>query len=346
MRERSVAADTFPYSFSNFIWWSDPDLRVLLKQRVTGLGDMIARDSSQETKIRLVLAELIRAKGIHADVQSFEPSLDSQAGARDPDANPASIVFTIASPPEITIGKVTLEDPPHIASGSLNDIARGLEGKPYDSNGLWFQRKQMKDCLQQAGYLTAAIEFQPGPPVGNGDHYLVPLLAHVVSGTQYHVSNVSADGGPLLQGRDLSPYFALKPGDVASPSAFGRLTGQLRSVYWHAGYSDVEFQGEPVLDVGHALASYHLTVVPGAVYRLRGLKIENLDPTQQDQVRGVLGLKTGDIYDELAVANLSRAIRSSLPLLKGYGVSYTPREDKVAHVVDLTLSFYKESNSY
>ena len=141
-----------------------------------------------------------------------------------------------------------------------------------------------------------------------------------------------------MQGRDLSPYFAAKPGDVATPYVFGRLVGALRSVYWHAGYPDVDFIGPPVLDTAHALASYHMQVTPSPLYHLRNIKFENLNSAQETKAREILDLKTGEIYDGLAVSNLSRKLATSNSPLQGYDFSYTPKEDKKNQVQEKSSS--------
>jgi hypothetical protein len=35
-----------PFGFSNFVWWGDDEIRVLLKSRIPGLGDEIAPNSA------------------------------------------------------------------------------------------------------------------------------------------------------------------------------------------------------------------------------------------------------------------------------------------------------------
>jgi hypothetical protein len=68
-----------PYRFSNFVWWNDEDLRVLLKKRIPGLGDEVATSSSAEGKVRDALTALLKERGIVAEVQSEEPSLSAFA---------------------------------------------------------------------------------------------------------------------------------------------------------------------------------------------------------------------------------------------------------------------------
>lgn len=280
-------AAQYPYAFTNFVWWSDADLRAELTRRIPGLGLEIAPDSREESRMRTVLELLLKQKGIQTHVQSLEPSTQVYYGARDPDAPPPSIQFSILAPPEIVIESLVIENgPPEVMEG-LSQEANSLQGRPYATTSFWLIREKARDALQGVGYLTANVEVAPGKPKKEGERYVVKVIASITSGPKFHVANVSGDGGPLLQGRDLSPYFALKPGDVATSNAFGRLIGSLNSIYWHAGYADVAFEGSPVLDTAHSLASYQLKVIPGPVYHVRSIEIEGLAPEQKEVATNV-----------------------------------------------------------
>jgi outer membrane protein assembly factor BamA len=96
----------------------------------------------------------------------------------------------------------------------------------------------------------------------------------------------------------------------------------LRSVYWQAGYADVAFEGPPVLDTVHALASYQLKVIPGPVYHVRSIEIEGLTPEQKEVARRMIGLKAGDVYDQRAIEKTDEEVAREAPSLKGYGFSF------------------------
>ena len=294
-----------------------------------------------EARVRTELAKMLKQKGIQAEVQSLEPSR-AVFGKRDPNAPLPAIAFSILAPPEILVEKIVLDNPPMDAAGSLNGVAAQVVGKPYSKTVFWLQKERINEALQQQGYLSCTSTLEPGKPREDGGRYPVPITASINAGPKYHVASIKADGGPLLQGRDLSSYFTVKQGDVATPNPFGKLAGSLRSVYWHAGYPDVDFEGAPVLDSAKALASYQLKVVPGPLYHLGNLTIEKLSPVQEAQARTMLGLKPGDVYDAMAVATLNRKLAEPTSQLKAYGFSYSPKEDKDKQVVDLTLTFYKQ----
>lgn len=338
----ATTQNRFPYLFSNFPWWSDASLRAELKKRIPKLGDELMVDSQTESRVRTVLTELLRSKGIHAEVTTEEPSVNLLSAPRDPEAPPSSIVFSILAPPDIVVGKLVLEDPPDDAAGALNQIVPRLQSQPYSENSVWMYEKEIREHLQQIGYLGSAVTLKPEPPKQDGNRYLVPLRAVIVSGPKYHIADITADGGPLLHDRDLSPYFALKPGDIATPNPFGlRLIGALRTTYWRAGYPDVELSAPSILDSKHALASYHLKVIPGPLYHLRSLNVEGLSARQQTQALKMLGLKAGDIYNAYAVAMLDRKLSAPGSPLSDYGVSFWPKEDQQKHEIDLTLNFFR-----
>jgi hypothetical protein len=333
------ANEQFPYSFTNFVWWSDVDLRNSLKQRIPNLTGEFSRNSPMERKVRVTLVQLLKEKGIRAEVQSEEPSLDIASRTRVPEAPPPSIAFSVATPPQIKIEKLTVEGAPPDRSDLLLSMAASFAGRPYSANAFWIEKSQMAQTLQQVGYLSAIVELQPGAPLKDGEIYFVPIKAIVTAGPRYHVSSVKVDGGPLLKGKDLTQYSSLKPGDVATTSAFGRLANSIRPLYWQAGYADVDFQGAPVLDPAKGLAAYQFEVLPGPVYHLRSLKITNLNSDQEAQVRTALGIKPGDVYDAFAVTTLNRKLSGPLP---GYNFTFSPKEDKKAQLVDLSLDFYKQ----
>lgn len=328
-----------PYRFNNFVWWSDDDLRVQLKKRIPGLGDEIAPASAAEGKVLDALKALLQEKQIVAEVQSEGPSpsaiiAEPVAGAPEP-----AIVFSILSP-QILVAKVVVSEDATGLAASISESLKPREGQGYSAQEDWVVRSKVQETLQEHGYLEAQVEVAHDAPRHDGDRYLVNLLISVKPGRQYRISSISAGGGPLLPGRDLSPSFALKPGDVAGLGAFGRVPAELRAYYWRYGYADVEIHVSPQLDHAHALVAYRLDISPGPVYHLRSLNISNLNLEQESRVRALLGLKPGDVFDQMAINGLYHKI-SADPLLSGYGFTFSPKKDKAAALVDLSLDFHK-----
>jgi hypothetical protein len=329
-----------PYSFGNFVWWNDDDLRTLLKKRMPWLGDEISTTSASLSRMRDALKLLLKEKGIQAEILSEEPSDFSLSGKRDPEAPEPSIQFSILNP-QILLSKVDLKVESENLASLLQDDAHWGEGKPYSAFGDWFRRSRIKEVLHQKGYLDAQVQISRQPPVKEGIRYQVALAVSVVAGPQYHVSSITADGGPLLAGRDLSPLFGMQDGDLPGRYPLANLASQLRAFYQHYGYADVEIENLPTLDRDHALVSYHLNVIPGPVYHLRSITVEKLNAEQESKVRELLGMKPGDIYLDEAVTGLYQKIAAD-PLFKGYRFGFGPNRDKTANVIDLSLTFYKE----
>lgn len=334
--------ERLPYAFSNFVWWSNDDLRGLLKSRIPGLGDEIAPGSPMEHRIHDVLTLILRQKGIVAEVQSTEPSTFALKAERAPGSPPPAIVYRILSP-SILVDRVIVSGAPESVAVGLNARLRSSEGHDYAGSQDWMVRSNAHDQLESKGYLDAEVEISHDSPRLIAGHFMVNLIVSVKPGPQYRIGTIAADGGPLVEGRDLSSYFTEKPGDIAGTGPFGPLAGELRALYWHYGYADVDILGSPVLDRPNAKVSYHLEVVPGPVYHLRSLTIHNLSPEQEQRVRELLGLMPGDVFDGMAVNDLYRKLAND-SLLAGYGFSFGPKQDKVASQIDLTLDFYKVSD--
>ena len=330
-----------PYAFSNFVWWSDSELRTALKQRIKGLGDEISPDGPSLDRIRVSLEALLAQKGIHANVFSIEPPVSAFSNARDPRAPEPAIIYSILSPKILVDRVVVLEAPDTIRDEILDDL-HSSEGKDYSGQENWFLRLKAEEILNAFGYLDSKVDIEHDAPRKTGDHYLVNMLATVSTGPQYRVRSLSADGGPLLRGQDLSQYFSERVGDIAGGRPFRDLESQIRVLYQHHGFADVSIQDLLQLDREHATASYQLTVSPGPLYHVRNLTIKNLSAEQEARVRDLLGMKSGDVYDQENFNNLYRSIPSE-PALSPYRFSYTVTPDKDAAVMDLTLDFYKAS---
>jgi outer membrane translocation and assembly module TamA len=332
----------YPYIFSNFPWWTDSEVRVLLKRRIPSLTDEIAPNFALESKIRTALTDLLSQKGIHAAVQSFDPSPDAGTAQRVTGAPPPSIRFSILGPPDILVDTVTFEGAPPDADTSFDNVVAILKGQPFEAGDLWFEQQQIVDRLQVFGYLSAAASITAGQPTKDGDRYLVPLAATINAGPRYRVASIKVDGGPLFEGSQIAPSVPLKPGDLANATAFIGLANYLRPIYLQDGYLDAEFDPHPTLDKDRALVSYDFTVTPGPLYRVRTVTIENLNPAQEQQARSLLGLRPGDAYDELTVMQLHRRLSEPESTLKDYSFSYSRHADKSTQTIDLILSFYAD----
>ncbi|HVG27433.1 MAG TPA: hypothetical protein VM865_07490 [Acidobacteriaceae bacterium] len=344
-------AHRFPYTFSNFAWWTEAQLRSELQRRIPSLGEDLEPGSLQASRVRETLTAMLQEKGIKATVLTVEPSATSTSVSDFmatlpffiPESNGKRphIAFTI-SEPAISVGAVSMQVPPLPQSSLMARIAAKIEGKPFDSGALPIQARQLADPLQRDGYLSAAVKLVAGRPERKGDGYIVPLTATVETGPVYHVGMVSADGGPLLRDRDLSAYFDVQPGELASPYAFQRLESSIMTVYFQAGYPAVHFQDKPVLDSEHATANYRLQVIAGPQYRLRTVKVTNLSPAQEAEVRKILALGPGDIYDQIAIDELHEKVAANAKL-HGLDYSFAPQTDRQNNVIDLTLDFFNDT---
>jgi hypothetical protein len=340
--------ERLPYRFSNFPWWTDAQIRAELKSRIPSLGEEVGRGSALEASVRDQLTAMLAAKGIHATVVSDEPSATSGAVSAFvktlPFYIPGSgqrphITFSIASP-QILVGGVDVDATPE--GDLVGRVARQLQGKPFDAAAIPLEAHQLAEPLQRHGYLSAEAVVTAGHPMRSGDAIYVPLRAEISSGPLYHVGMISADGGPLLHARDLSGYFDLQAGEVATPYAFDRLESSIMTVYFQAGYTSVHFVDRPVLDPEHATANYRLEVITGPQYRLRTVTVNNLSPAQEVEVRNLLALAPGDVYDQVAIDELHAKVQESANL-KGLDYSFAPSTDRNLNVIDLTLDFFKDT---
>jgi hypothetical protein len=164
-------AEQLPYTFSNFPWWTDAQIRAELKHRIPGLGDMVGSGSAQEARVRDELTSMLQSRGVRATVVGVEPSPTSVSVsafmATLPFYIPGSIQgphleFTIAAP-EVIVGGISLEASPE--GDIMARIARQMEGKPFDAGSIPLQAHQLCEPLQRHGYLSAQVIVTAGRPV-------------------------------------------------------------------------------------------------------------------------------------------------------------------------------------
>ena len=110
-------SERLPYTFSNFPWWTDAQIRAELKHRIPSLGDEVGRGSAQEAQVRDALTAMLAAKGVHATVISDEPSPTSAVVSAfmktlpfyiPGSAQRPHIVFSISSP-QILVGGLEVD---------------------------------------------------------------------------------------------------------------------------------------------------------------------------------------------------------------------------------------------
>jgi outer membrane protein insertion porin family len=336
----------FPYRFSNFPWWTDTELRAALKERIPELSDEVNVEAMG--RVRAMLKVLMKEKGIAAEIQSIEPSYSSLNpqeaeeidfwGMHFPPPPKPGIEFSILTP-SVLIGRVSFLPEGGLPVLAAQSEAKEREGKPFTVSDELFMQYRAQKVLRQNGYLAAEVRISHGSPRREGADILVDLTLDVNSGPRFTVSSISADGGPTLQGKDLSSMFAVKAGDTAGRDPFQRIDPGLREWYRSFGYLEVQLEHQSLLDRERALVSYRLSVIPGPVYHLRQLTVRNLNSAQEAKVRELLGMRPGDPFNTNAVDTLQQKCDKE-PIFNGRNVVFEVKNDVEAKAVDLTIESF------
>jgi len=285
---------------------------------------------------------MLKEKGIVAEIQIQEPSTFDLTAQRAPGVPAPAILFKIMSP-QITVKSVFVSGISDADADQLRGRLRRLEGQSYSNRQDWLLRQTAMQLFEPNGYLDCTSEVIHDAPQKNGADYSVNVLVDVHPGPQYHISEITADGGPLLAGQDLSQYITARPGDIAGQSILGRPGAALRTLYSQHGYADVSIEAPPIFDREHAKVAYHLHVIPGPLYHLRTLMIRNLSDERQDAVRQAFEMQAGDVYNDNLISSLYRKLASD-PQFAGLSFSFIPLKNPESGTVDLTLNFFKQTD--
>lgn len=332
------------YNFSNFVWWQDDALRSELKRRIPSLGDSLKLGSPLELRMRETLMQMIATKGIHAEVQIFEPSPNLDPAMCMAGSSCNAIVFSIAAPPQILVDHILCADTPDSAASAIAELDSRLHGRPYATGEMWQIKDELNTAMHNAGYLKSQVSsVMTEPPRKDGDRYLVSLSVNLQPGNQYRIGSVKIDGGPLLAGQDISGKFLPKSGDIATddPTGIDRKFYTLRSFYVDAGYTNASLRVASSIDESKKLISYAVSVETGPLFHMGSLRVRNLDAQQEQAVRKSFPLKSGDVYNETVVTRFFQRFHQPDSPLPGYDLTFSPLKSKSGDLVDLTLDFYK-----
>jgi len=327
---------SLPYSFSNFPWWSDDELRTALKQLAPYLEDRIPPHSKTSMSVRALLEHLLREKGIQAIVLVTEYTDSAVVTERTSQIPEPFIEYSIFSP-KILFGHITCIPHKAISDNHVFDNFRLLTMREYRSD-LWYQRTLLQKELARLGYMDSKVLIKHDIPRFQNGTYLVDTVVEVEAGQQYRISALTVDGGPLLAGMDLTSYYDNSPGSITDDQPFKKLEKMISSIYQNAGYKFVRTHTIPTIDKEKLSVSFKLTVTPGTQYHLRRLYIEGLDKQLAEKVRSSVLIKPGDIYVDETVSNsILRIKKNELP--NEYDIATSFRRDDKTGSVDLTLIF-------
>jgi outer membrane protein assembly factor BamA len=330
-----AASNGLPAHFVNFPWWDQHELQSQIEVRVPLFHGSLPPESGMQQKVIGALTALLAEKQVHATVGA-EPQTDLATGKT------TGINFRLTNP-SVEIGAVTFEGASPEWQSSLAEIAKAASGQEFVQNESATTLTQaIQHIYRNKGYLDIAItNFSHGNPQMSGDTVSVPVTMSLSEGRQFRLGHFSLTGSVLTSEAEFQKIARLKPGDVVEEDKL-RLTMQMLSgPYLKQGYLHARINATPAFNRQQQTVDYAISVVPGEVYHMGKLDVQNLDDQRKTLFLKTWKLNEGDPFDASYTTNFLKDHASALHPLDGYSATYKQIEHLDNHIVDLVVTFRK-----
>ena len=308
-------ADKFiPARFTDFVWFTDEELRQKLHERVPLYNGELPLSGRLPDQISDVLQALLVENAIPGHVEYQRTNGKSQH-VESIDYNVAGISIRIrnAEFPGSTAAELPL----------LQAAAEKLVDREYS-------RAYMANFIEHAvlpiyrahGYLKASCA-APQPKVvkaaasDSSDNRPQPTFVDVTfpitTGIQYKLSRWEWSGNKEIPTDSLQPLLHAQPGQSANTV---QLENDLRSVqelYGSRGYILATTRVDSEFDDAAQTVAYHLNVTEGPVYHMGELEFRGIDNNLTARLRAAWKLRPGDVYDATYLKQYLPQARKLLP---------------------------------
>ena len=332
----SPAGGFVPVSYANFPWWTSQELNAAVAARVPLFKGKVIPDSGLQQEISSALTSLIEQKGVSAHVVATPFSILSA----DSSGQPAGVSFRIESPP-VQIGSVSLAGATSDWTTQLEAIEKAAAGQDYGSETQAALVAAVNAVYHRQGYLDVELShFTYGVPQFTGGKVIVPASATIVQGAQYRLAGLHFPGGGLLSSADFAKCARIHVGDIADEDLLRQTLAALTAPYKAKGHLNVEISEHPIFDDAQHTVDYTITLMPGPVFYMGKLAIQNLNPEQEALVLKYWTMHKGDVFDATYPPLFLNRNKNNMHGLDAWSATYKQYANLDTHIVDLVITFH------
>jgi outer membrane protein insertion porin family len=325
-----------PAHFDNFVWFTEPELRTVLAQRVPLFKDALPVGDQLTSRVTRALQALLDERHLPGRVDYLH------------EGNTPGIVFRVL---DLSIRIRNVEFPGASAEQSafLAIGARKLAGGGYSRSILaTAAHYDLLPLFLQNGYLKA--EFGPaeahvvaassGPDEDKPkDEIEVDAIVPVTPGRQYSVSGVSWKGNSAVTTLEAASFFHLPEGQPADAVRLLHDVEALTRLYRSRGYMAVQIKPDAQMDDEESSVRYVINFAEGDLYKMGELEFLGVDSASKDRLRAAWTLREGQPYN----ADYTKKFLDDAPRLLPKGLQYSVKLDVELDAkdktVDVTIQF-------
>jgi outer membrane protein assembly factor BamA len=325
-----------PAHFDNFVWFTDPELRTVLAQRVPLFKDALPVGDQLTSRVTRALQALLDERHLPGRVDYLH------------EGNTPGIVFRVL---DLSIRIRNVEFPGATAEQSafLAIGARKLAGGDYSRSMLATAATyDLLPLFLQHGYLKAEVgpaEAHVVAPSGAQDEdkpkdeIEVDAIVPVTPGRQYSVSEVSWKGNSAVTTLEAAPFFHLAEGQPADAVRLLRDVEALTRLYRSRGYMAVQIKPDAQMDDEKSSVHYVINVLEGDLYKMGELEFLGVDSASKDRLRAAWSLREGQPYNADYTKKFLEDAPRFLPKGLQYSVKLNEELDAKDKTVDVTIQF-------
>jgi outer membrane protein insertion porin family len=331
------ANDLYPLRLENFPPAIAAGVDAKLRARLPLYRGKIPLSGPFTESVRSALIEELAAKDIQATIEAAPYSASGKVVA---------VSLAITSP-EVRIGELRWNgDTSDLAPKARILIARAI-GSAYSIEGSRsLLEKSLVNFYGERGYLEVTAIATPSPDAEVDPHSVsVPFDITVDPGPQYKLAAIRLSPEIAVSQAEFDKQSGLRPGGVASLVVLRSNWEYLVRQFHNRGFMKAEVTPTPTFDRAQQTVSYLVTAVPGPVYNMGTLRIDNVTDELRGRIQAALKMPPGSVFNEGAVIGMT-ATHDVDPVLERFfptmNMRYSTHLHDDTHTVDLIIILEKK----
>ncbi len=316
-------ADKFvPARFTDFVWFTDEELRQKLHQRIPLYNGDLPTSGRLPDQVSDVLQALLVEIAVPGHVEYLRHT-DKTDHIDSIEYNVAGISIRIqhaefpgSSDPELPLLQTAAET-----------LVDREYSRAYMAN---FVEHAVLPVYHQHGYLKASCA-SPQPKVvkpaapdsndNNGQATFVNVTFPITPGIQYKLTHWDWSGNKEIPADSLQPLLHIKAGQPANTVQLEDDLRAVQELYGSRGYILATIKMDAEFDNDAGTVAYRLAVTEGPVYRMGELEFRGIDNNLTARLRAAWKLHPGDVYDATYLKEFLPKARKLLPANLDWEVS-------------------------
>lgn len=327
------AAQLFPCSFENLVWFSRQELLEGLRSRVPLFDGSVPPGGTMLDRVSAALVAMLETRGVHAQVEfATEGSIGGPV---------QSIQFREVGVP-LAVRKFEFTGVEKVDPALLHEAARPLLDKDYDGAFIRnYSRGGIAAVYRQRGYLRAEFG-DPVPVLLKGEQApdSVEVTIPVSEGEQYRLKEITWSGESEIPYTELAKSLHVAVGTPVNAVQLEQDVLSMLLLFHPKGYLMADARGKAILDDASRSVVYQIEIQQGDLFRLGKLEIVGLDDARARSLEKLSRLRPGDPYDATYWNTFVREAAHHLPPT-GSGWKLHPEQTIHADTktVDVRLTF-------